>query len=572
MKETEQIAFRPSPLKKWLIIGLPVLATLLMSTGIYISRMNIDGWVRIYGNTSYKSGSRGAFRIFVRKGKLSTPVKKLAVEVTMKANGDTVSIGKAEMSHGEKALNVNTIFPKLSPGKYDLKWKIKTELGTQYWTSSVMLTDGSKELKRIYGEEGGGQNSNYSGTSSSSVSLDYLENAVSLHAYNGRGFRNRIRDILYIKAHTKDGEPLRIKGRLTVVNGIVRVPKSADCLPYLVKKELLKCMVEISDGQEIPFDMKTDALGLDSMTIYAMSNGVSFKIKYEVLEGPNKGKSSTVEYDVGGLEDDVFIGYFPRILPPEKSFNIQLTGLGSGPYWLDIFTPNQWRSAYTIPLVDYEGNFQLDTSSMFGMYKIQSSLSFVPISNSTANTTFWVHPYADDPKIIQNALEEALKIDNLDTHTKSWLSNIQKNGLVWKSGYNVLDDIHFFGGLLDRYHWSMGIIKDTKRFSEGNLSRTKRSGQTIILTIIAISGILLILTVFFAVYYSIRKRRESISAMSNLMADSDGNEHFWSNLHNDPDEIDARRKAVAFGVLIAAIVGFVIVATIWLMINIKWEM
>ncbi|MBN2725333.1 MAG: hypothetical protein JXR95_14810 [Deltaproteobacteria bacterium] len=572
MKDNTSISFKASPMKKILLIGLPVAATFLMSLGIFISRMNISGWVRIYGNDSFKAGSSGAFRIIARKGKLSKPVEKLQVELSIDVDDNKVMLGKATMEPGEKAVNLNVLFPPLKEGDYKINWNITTETGTENWKSIIKLSSNPPELPRILEEEGGEQDTNYTQLSSSSSKVDSLGNVISLHPYNGRGFRNRIRDILYVKAHEKSGKPLRAEISLEVKSGTIRIPKNVDCIPYLVPKELPKCMVEIKDGEKIPFKLTTDSLGLDSLTVYPMTSGVSFKINYSIKEGDSVRTGPQTEFDIGGLEDDVFIGYFSRIVPPEKNISFPVTGLGNGPFWLDIYSKSQWVKGYTVPLADYEGMATIDTGGLYGMYKAQSSLSYLPLHNSMANTTFWVHPYLNDPKIVNEAVVEALKIKQMDDPTSDYLRYISENGLVWKSGYSVQDDIHFFGGLLDRYHYEVKLLKDTRKLRESKLNRTKRGGQLVILSIIALSGIILVLTVFFAVFYSIRQRQKSIMDMSSIMADSDGNESFWANLHKSRDEIDARRKAIAFGVIIASIVGFVIVATIWLMIHVKWEM
>ncbi|MDA3864410.1 MAG: hypothetical protein PF689_11145 [Deltaproteobacteria bacterium] len=490
--------------KRIIFIALPIIATFVMSVGVFISRAKISGWLRFYGTNQYRSNAPGSFRIMARKGKHSEPVDKLDAKIYLSTPDADILIGQGEKVPASRATAVNVYFPRVKDGKYDLIWKIDSDMGKERWVTSVNLIKKPGDLKRYLESEAGGEDSNYESYSSSRVQKDSEGLVVSLHPYNSRGIKPRVRDMLFIKAQHADGKPARIKARLKLKSGIIRVPTHGDCVPFVVKKNLNDCMVEVKEGQSLPFDFNTDILGLDSMSFYAMTHSVSFTIAYhQVVDGKPKGPKSEIDFELGAIEDDTVIDFLPRILPANRKFSVNVMGFGRGPLYLDLYSDKAWNRGYVIPLQNYFGKIILDTSGLNGFYKLQYSLTYMPVVNLVANTTFYISEYPESPEIIHKMVNKATRLENLDQYTKKYLNYITKNRLAWKPGFKTSRDSHFFAGLLDQYHFAPTVMLDTKNINISKISKLQRNGQLIILGIMTISGVILILIIFFATFYSL---------------------------------------------------------------------
>jgi len=566
--------FRRITLKKVLFIALPVVATFIMSVGVFISRANISGWIRVYGIPRSVPGAPGVFRVMARKGKLSKPVKTMSVRVYLEHGENDFLIGKTtSMWPKMLAMDVPVTYPPIAKGTYKVRFEFSSDMGDESWKIPVTLDATGRDLKELYEDEAGQEGSNYETMISSSGTADPDGVIVSLHPTNARGFKKRSRDILFLKAQTAEGKPVRVKAKLTIATGIVRLPENADCLPFMAAREREKCMVEYKDGEELPFELSTDSLGLDSMSLYPMSHGVSFKIKYQHLkDNGHWSVERTTEFDVGSIEDDAFIGFLPRILPPDQRFELKVKGLGKGPLYLSTYSNTSWVRSQFVGLENYFGSTIIDTHGLKGYYKLQYGLSYLPLVNATANTSLWVHPHFNDPKIMDEALGMVTRVKGLDKHTKSYVDYLRKHGLAWKTGYKVKADLHFLAGFLDKYHYANELLLNTKHKRESSLNRIKRNGQIAVFMLMALSGVGLIAVIFIAVFLFIRRRQASINTISSMLDQEGVEENFFKDLSSQSDEVDSRRQAIAFGFIVAVIVGFIIVASIWLMLHIKWEM
>jgi hypothetical protein len=563
--------------KRFLLIALPIIATFIMSAGIFISNIKIKGWIRIYGTRVYKPGKEGVFRVLARKGKHSKPVSNITVKTFLKQKDQKILIGQSNQSEdkiGEfKSVDIKVVFPPVKEGKYKVLFQINSDMGHESWEIPITLSNDGSELIKQYEENAGEENGSYDSMASSLGSEDKDGVIVTLHPINGRGFRNRGRDFLFIKAQKKSGEPVKIRASLKILSGTVRLPQSENCLPFIAGRKRLDCMVEFTDGEEIPFSLTTDDLGLGSMSLYPMSHGVSFQIKYQhMMKTGQWSVEKKTDFDVGSVENDAFAEFLPRIINPNEKFKLRVKGLGKGPLYLSLFDKNQWVKSWTIPLFNYHGNVVIDTKNLSGFYKLQYSLSYLPVVNTETGISLWIHPLHNDPEIIKKAIVLLEKTSGVDKTTLNYVSWINKKGLIWKTGYSVKSNIHFFAGIIDKYHYSQSILLDTKQHRISSIHRVKRQGHMTVFVLMSISGIALMFVIFFAVFLFLRQRDRSIKEMSQVIEALDIEENFFKNLEEEPDEIDSRRHAIAFGVIIALIVGFAIVSFIWLMLNIKWEM
>ncbi|MBU1239351.1 hypothetical protein KKF84_14565 [Myxococcota bacterium] len=561
-------------LKRIVFIALPVVATFIMSVGVFISRANIKGWVRVYGVSTAKPGAKSVFRLLARKGKLNKPVKKLSVKVFLEKGENDFLIGKASsLWPYMMALDVPVTYPPLAKGTYNLRFDIDSDMGSESWKVPLTLDASEIKLTELYEEEAGQEGSTIETMSSSSGNADSEGVVISLHPTNARGFKKRSRDILFLKAQTKEGKPLRVKAKLKIISGTLRLPENVDCLPFMAARDKEKCMVEYKEGDELPFELSTDSLGLDSMSLYPMSHGISFGIKYQYLkENSHWSQEKNAEFDVGSIEDDAFIAFLPRILPPDQRIQLKVKGLGKGPLYLATYSTTGWEKSQFIALDNYFGETVINTTGMRGFYKLQYGLSYLSMVNGTANTSLWVYPHFNDPKIMDEALGMVSKVKNLDNYTKAYLSYVREKGLVWKTGYKVKADLHFFAGFLDKYHYSHELLLNTKHKRESSLNRLKKNGQIAVFLLMALSGVALMAVIFIAVFLFIRRRQISIDNMSDMLEKDGVEENFFKDLASQSDEVDSRRQAIAFGFIVAVIIGFIIVASIWLMLHIKWEM
>ncbi len=559
--------------KRLLFIGVPILVTLLLAVGVHVSRMNITGWVRVYGLQQLAPGSRAAFRVLVRQGKYSRPASPVQVKAYFVSGDDERFIGEGQAGTGAQAVEVNTVLPKAAPGRYKIKMVVESPQTTEAIVFPVDLVEKPEKLVWTHEAVPGADGGNYVGTQTSPLKPDADGVIVSINPINGRGFKMPFRDVLFFRAHNIQGEPVRARAQLTLVRGRIRLPRHADCNPPFAKPDLDPCMLEVPEGKSVPFDLETDILGLASMSLYVMTPGVSFHIEYQVQDSTGAwGPRRESDLDVGIVEDDVFLAYFPRILPAGTSFVFPFRGLGKGPMYVDVFSETAWLYATSVPLAEMFGEARVAIDEPQGLRKMQLSLFYMPLGNSTVNSTFWVNNQTNNPRLLEQAVKMAQRNENLDAHTLQYLSTLIDRGLIWQPGYSIDNDIHYFAGLLDTFHFAPQMLIDTKKHKEAVLSHYKRGSQVTITLIMAAAGVLLMITVFVATYLALRQRRRSHAEMSDIQKDEDGNETFWKNLHKNPDERRERNMAIAFGVVVALILGFIFVAFTWVFFNIKWEL
>jgi hypothetical protein len=538
-----------------------------------VSRMNITGWVRVYGLQQMQPGSRAAFRVLVRQGKFSKPASPVKVRAYLLTDSDQRFIGEGSAGPGAQAVEVNTVLPGVPPGRYRIKMVVESPHTDETIAFPVELVEKPGKLVWVHESPPDSDGGNYVGTQTSPLKPDEDGVIVSINPINGRGFKMPFRDVLFFRAHTVAGDPVRARAQLKLVRGRIRLPRHADCNPPFSKPEMDPCMLEVPEGKSVPFDLETDILGLASMSLYVMTPGVSFHISYQVQDATGQwGARRETDFDVGIVEDDVFLAYFPRILPPGTSFVFPFRGLGRGPMYVDVFSDTAWLHATQIPLEDMFGQARVAIDEPQGLRKMQISLFYMPLANSTVNSTYWVNSQTNNPRLLEQAVKMAQRNENLDGHTLQYLSALIDRGLIWQPGYSIDNNIHFFAGLLDTFHYAPQVLADTKQHKEAVLSRYKRGSQMTVLIVVSTAGLLLMFVVFVAVYVVLRQRRRSVAEMSEIQQDEAGNETFWKNLHKTPDERMARTQAVVFGVIVALILGFIFVAFMWVFFNIKWEM
>ncbi|PKN27403.1 MAG: hypothetical protein CVU65_02630 [Deltaproteobacteria bacterium HGW-Deltaproteobacteria-22] len=559
--------------KRFLIIGIPILVTVLLAIGVHVSRMNITGWVRVYGLSQLQPGSRAAFRVLVRQGKYSKPASPVRIKAYFLTDDSERFIGEGFAGPGSQAVEVNTVLPRVAPGRYRIKMVVESPHADETIAFSVELVDKPEKLAWVHEAPPGGDGGNYVGTQTSPLKPDADGVIVSVNPINGRGFKMPFRDVLFFRAHNVQGEPVRARAQLKLLRGRIRLPRHADCNPPFAKPELDPCMIEVPEGKSVPFDLETDILGLASMSLYVMTPGVSFHISYQVQDPAGTwGARREMDFDVGIVEDDVFLAYFPRILPPGTSFLFPFRGLGKGPMYVDVYSDNAWVYAAQIPLTDMFGQARVAIDEPQSLRKMQISLFYMPLANSTVNSTFWVNAQTNNPRLLEQAVKMAQRNENLDGHTLQYLSALIDRGLIWQPGYSIDNNIHYFAGLLDTFHFAPQVLTDTKQHKEAVLSRYKRGSQKTVLIVVSTAGLLLMFVVFVAVYLALRQRKRSVAEMSEIQQDEDGNETFWKNLHKTSDERSARFQAVVYGLIVALILGFIFVAFMWVFFNIKWEM
>lgn len=564
---------RTSWWKRLLFVGAPILVAVLLGVGVYISRIDIDGWVRVYGIRQLQPGARAAFRLLVREGKYSKPASPVRIKAYLEAGSRRRFIGESSLPQGVQAAEVNTVIPAGIP---DGPARIVMEIASPHLQETVAfpveISSTPEKLGWVH-ESREEPEGNYVLMQTSAPKADTDGVIISLHPMNGRGLKMPFRDVMFLRAQNTQGIPLRAKARLTLQRGRIRLPKSADCNPPFSRPEAEPCMLEISEGQELPFGLETDALGLASMTLYTMTPGVSFHLAYRVQDSSGAwGAERATDFDVGIVQDDVFLGYFPRILQPAGRFDFPFRGLGKGPMYADVYSETGWIYAAQAPLTDMFGEASIPLEEPAGLRKMQISLFYMPLDNSTVNTTFWIHAQANNPRLLEQALRMAQRNDRLDTATLQHISALIDGGYVWRPGYDIHSDIHYFAGLLDTFHFAPQTLVDTKDQKEAVLSRMKRGSQRTILLLMGICALLLMSVIFAAVTLALRARRRSHDQMSEIQQDEHGQEHFWRNLQDSPEERRERLQTIAFGLLIALILGFIFAAFMWVFFNIKWEM
>ncbi len=558
--------------KRLLFVGAPVLVAVLLGVGVYISRIDIDGWVRVYGLPKLQPGSRAAFRVLVREGKYSTPASPVRIKTYLNDGEKRHFIGESTLPAGVQAAEVNTVLPVVAQGRHRIEMQVTSPHLEETVAFPVEITSRPGKLEKV-SETRDEPEGNYVLMQSSVAKPDIDGVVVSLHPVNGRGLKMPFRDVLFLRAQDAQGVPLRARANLKLLRGRIRLPKTADCNPPFSRPEAEPCMLEIEEGKDLPFQLETDVLGLASMSLYTMTPGVSFRIEYRVQNASGEwGAARTVDFDVGIVQDDVFVAYFPRILPPGNRFEFPFRGLGKGPMYVDIYSETAWLYAGQVPLEDMFGQASLVLEEPAGLRKLQVSLFYMPVDNSTVNTTFWVHSQMNNPRILEQALRMAQGNDRLDTHTLQHLSALIDGGYVWRPGYDIHSDIHYFAGLLDTFHFAPQILVDTKQHKEAVLSRMKRGSQRTILLLMGAAAILLMGVILAAVVLSLRARRRAHARMSEIQQDENGEEHFWRNLNSSPEERRERTQTIAFGVVLALLLGFLFAAFMWVFFNIKWEM
>jgi len=570
-----RLGFRFSWWKRLLFIGVPILVTVLLAVGIHVSRMDLDGWVRVYGLDQLQPGQRAAFRVLVRQGKHSRPASPVKVRAHFVAGGAAGErfIGEGEAGEGASAVEVNTVLPKVAPGRYRIRMEVTSPKTSETLAFPVELVEKPPRLEWTHESTPGSEGGNYASTQTTPPKPDEDGVVVSVNPINGRGFKMPFRDVLFFRAHTKSGEPVRARATLKLLRGRIRLPRHADCNPPFAKPELDPCMLEVQQDQSVPFELETDILGLASMSLYVMTPGVSFHVAYQVRDATGAwGPRRETDLEVGIVEDDVFLATFPRILPPGTSFVFPFRGLGKGPMYLDVFSETAWLFAAQVPLSDMFGQARVAIDDPPGLRKMQLSLFYMPVANTTVNSTYWVNTQTNNPRLLEQAVQMAQRNEALDPHTRQYLSAIIDRGLIWQPGYSIDNDIHHFAGLLDTFHFAPKVLADTKQHKEARLSRIKRGSQNTVLVLVSLAGLLLMFVVFVATYLAMRQRTRSHARMSEIQQDENGNESFWKNLDKTPDERRLRTQAIVFGTLIALILGFVFVAFMWVFFNIKWEM
>jgi len=559
--------------KRFLFIGIPILVTVLLAVGVHVSRMNISGWVRVYGVRQMQPGSRAAFRVLVRQGKNSKPASPVRVKAYFLTESGPRFIGEGHATVGAQAVEVNTVLPKAPPGRHRIQMEVESPALRETIAFPVELAEKPEKLTWKHETASGAEGGNYVGTQTSPLKPDADGVVVSINPINGRGFKMPFRDVLFFRAHNTQGEPVRARAQLRLLRGRIRLPRHADCNPPFAKPELDPCMHEVPEGKSVPFDLETDILGLASMSLYVMTPGVSFHIDYQVQDSTGAwGPKRETDFEVGIVEDDVFLATFPRILPPGTSFVFPFRGLGKGPMYVDVFSDTAWLYATSVPLVDLFGQARIAIDEPQGLRKMQISLFYMPLDNSTVNSTYWVNSQTNNPRLLEQAVKLAQRNENLDSHTLQYLSSLIDRGLIWQPGYSIDNDIHYFAGLLDTFHFAPQILTDTKKQKEAVLSRYKKGSQVTVTLLMGAAGLLLMITVFVATYLAHRQRRRSHAEMSEIQKDENGNETFWKNLHKNPDERRERNLSIAFGVVVALILGFTFVAFMWVFFNIKWEL
>jgi len=559
--------------KRLLFIGVPVLVTVLLAVGVHVSRMDLDGWVRVYGLGNLQPGQRAAFRVLARQGKHSRPASPVRVKAYLQTDGGERFIGEGTAVEGAQAVEVNTVLPKVAPGRYRIRMEVTSPETSETLAFPVELVEKPPKLARTYEVSPGDEGGTLVSTRTSPLKPDVDGVIVSINPINGRGFKMPFRDVLFLRAHSVAGVPVKVRARLRLDRGRIRLPRHADCNPPFAKPELDPCMIEVPEGKDVPFELETDILGLASMSLYVMTPGVSFHIDYQAQDATGAwGERRETDFEVGIVEDDVFLATFPRILPAGTNFVFPFRGLGKGPMYLDVFSETAWLHATSVPLADMFGQDRVAIEDPPGLRKMQISLFYVPIANSTVNATYWVNSQTNNPRLLEEAVRMAQRDENLDPHTLQYLSALIDHGLIWQPGYSIDNNIHYFAGLLDTFHFAPQVLADTKQHKEARLSRIKRGSQMTVLVLVSAAGLLLMLVVFVATYLALRQRTRSHARMSEIQQDEEGNETFWKNLHKHPDERSARTQAVVFGTLVALILGFVFVAFMWVFFNIKWEM
>lgn len=559
--------------KRILFIGVPVLVTGLLIVGVHVSRLDLDGWVRVYGLGNLQPGQRAAFRVLARQGKHSKPASPVRVKAYLLSDGEERFIGEGTAGEGAQAVEVNTVLPKVAPGRYHIRMEVTGPETSETLAFPVELHEQPPKLAWTHEVAPGDEGGTLVSTRTSPLKPDADGVIVSINPVNGRGFKMPFRDVLFLRAHDVQGVPVRVRARLRLDRGRIRLPRTKDCNPPFARPELDPCMLEVPEGKDVPFELETDILGLASMSLYVMTPGVAFHIDYQVQDATGAwGARRETDFEVGIVEDDVFLATFPRILPPGTSFVFPFRGLGKGPMYLDVFSETAWLHATSVPLADLFGQARVAIEDPPGLRKMQISLFYMPIANSTVNATYWVHSQTNNPRLLEEAVRLAQRNEHLDPHTLQYLSALIDRGLIWQPGYSIDNNIHFFAGLLDTFHFAPQVLADTRQHKEARLSRIKRGSQTTVLVLVSLAGLLLMLVVFVATYLALRQRTRSHAEMSEIQKDEDGNETFWKNLHKHPDERQARLQAIVFGTLVALILGFVFVAFMWVFFNIKWEM
>jgi hypothetical protein len=559
--------------KRLLFIGVPVLVTVLLIMGVHVSRMDLDGWVRVYGLGKLQPGQRAAFRVLARQGKHSKPASPVRVKAYLLTDQDERFIGEGNAGEGAQAVEVNTVLPQVDPGRYRIRMEVTGPETSETLAFPVELVEKPEKLAWVHEVSPGDEGGTLVSTRTSPLKPDADGVIVSINPVNGRGFKMPFRDVLFLRAHSVQGVPVKVRARLRLDRGRIRLPRTADCNPPFARPELDPCMLEVPEGRDVPFELETDILGLASMSLYVMTPGVSFHIDYQVQDASGAwGARRETDFEVGIVEDDVFLATFPRILPPGTSFVFPFRGLGKGPMYLDVFSETAWLHATSVPLEDMFGQARVAIEDPPGLRKMQISLFYMPIANSTVNATYWVNSLTNNPRLLEEAVRMAQRNEHLDPHTLQYLSALIDRGLIWQPGYSIDNNIHFFAGLLDTFHFAPQVLADTRQHKEARLSRIKRGSQTTVLVLVSLAGLLLMLVVFVATYLALRQRTRSHAEMSEIQKDEEGNETFWKNLHKHPDERSARLQAIVFGTLVALILGFVFVAFMWVFFNIKWEM
>ncbi len=559
--------------KRLIFIGIPIGVTILLAVGVHISRMKVTSWVRVYGLPRVQPGTRNAFRVVVRHGKDNKPATPAHIKAYLLGDGLRQFIGEGRADKGAQTIEINTVLPMWKPGKYRVQLDIRSTHVQESVAFPLELADPPDKLGWIHESMPGADGGNYVRMLTSPLRPDEDGVIVGIHPMNGRGFKMPFRDVLFLRAHDTQGFPRRVRAQLKMQRGRIRLPRNEECNPPFSRPEPDPCMIEIQDGQSVPFLLETDSLGLSSMALYVMTPGVVFLIDYQVQDGAGEwGPKRTMDFEVGIVEDDAFIATFPRVLPAGPDFVFPFRGLGRGPMYVDLYSETGWLRAESVPLSEMFGQTRLELEEPSGLRKLQISLFFIPIANSTVNATFWVHPQANNPRIIEDAIRMARRNENLDAHTLQYLSTLLDKGLIWQPGYVIESNIHFFAGLLDMFHYGPDVLTDTRDHKEAVLSRFKHSSQRMVLLMVGLSGLLLMVVIFVAVYLALRQRHKSQMKMSDIQKDEEGNETFWKNLHHSGEEKALRVQAVVFGVLVALIIGFIFVALMWVLFNIKWEM
>ena len=559
--------------KRLLFIGVPLFVTMLLGVGVYISRIDIDGWVRVYGVRQLQPGFRAAFRVLVREGKYSKPASPLQIKAYLEIGNKKHFIGASSFPAKVQAAEVNTVIPADVPeGAGRIVMEVSSPQLQETVAFPVEITSKPEKLHWV-SEAQDEPEGNYVLMQPSIPKPDADGVIVSLHPVNGRGLKMPFRDVMFLRAQNPQGVPLRIKAKLKLQRGRIRLPKTIDCDPPFSQPEAEPCMLEVQEGQELPFALQTDVLGLASMTLYTMTTGVSFQLEYRVQDTSGEwGATRTTDFDVGIVQDDVFVGYLPRILPFKDRFDFPFRGLGKGPMYVDVYSETGWLYATQALLTGMFGQATFPIEEPIGLRKVQMSLFYLPVDNSTVNTTFWVHQQSNNPRILEQVLRLAQRNSRLDTYTLQHLSALIDGGYAWRPGYDIHSDIHYFAGLLDTFHFAPQMLVDTKQQKEAVLSHIKQGSQRTILLIMGVCALLLMGVIFVAVTLALRARNRAHAQMSEIQKDENGEEHFWRTLQNSPEERREQLQTMVFGLLVALILGFLFAAFMWVFFNIKWEL